>query len=753
MPVLEYSFNQTNMKHIYLILSFIAFVCSWTGCIEDPEMDTRLQNAKAPTVKAPEKDYLSATATSLVVKACVEKENGSVVTEKGVCWSKENQATPAENMWGNRYLKAEEGGLGEFTIEISELDNHTTYYVYTYAINAVDTAYSEGVAYATIQGIGSVITLKPQEESICATSALLKGVIPASDRGESEITDRGFYLSIHPNPTETDSVYHAINKTIDPLVNDTFVYHVKSLKPDTKYYVLAYAKNKFGVYPSKVDSFMTTDGKPKVSLVTKDSIGFTNAFLSAQLLSEGDSAITAFGFCWGITENPTIENDTIICIVKDGTYRGELQNLDAHKQYYARAYATNCFGTSYSEEPVSVITLNELPTIQTTAIPADSVRNGMAIVGGELQNKGMSPVTTIGICWSTTNKTPSLTTGDHMIEVPLENLDEKGKFTLTLENIKGNVTYYVRAYAINGSATPGYGDVQSFKGPSIFTAKNIYEGANRSFSASFSLNNQAYIIGGDKGNECSNELLGYNVEKNEWIPLTSFIKACYQMSACTDGSVAYVVGGTDKFNILGECQTYHPSDNTWATIQSLEENAPRYDAISFFYKDSLYLLGGVNKKGNSKEIWRYNNLNNDWKMVIDSFPVAQRRGIALVANGIVYAGLGETSGASLRKGFWVSTGNLTEWTSAPGTLPNNISTISAGIYYKIEDKWDSFFMIDDNSIIWEYRLSDNVWKQRAAFPYRMKNYHMFVLNNQIYILGQDLYNTNQFMIYDPIWDN
>lgn len=140
-------------------------------------------------------------------------------------------------------------------------------------------------------------------------------------------------------------------------------------------------------------------------------------------------------------------------------------------------------------------------------------------------------------------------------------------------------------------------------------------------------------------------------------------------------------------------------------------------------------------------------------MVIDSFPIAQRRGVALVVEDKVYAGLGETLGSTLGKGFWVSTGNLTEWTPAPGTLPSNISTISSGIYYKVEGQWNSFFMIDDNGIIWEYKLTDNSWRQRSAFPYRMKNYHMFILNNQIYILGQDLVDSNKFMMYDPIWDN
>ena len=39
------------MKYIYSIfLSVVSFLWILSGCVEDPDMDTRLQNAKAPEV-------------------------------------------------------------------------------------------------------------------------------------------------------------------------------------------------------------------------------------------------------------------------------------------------------------------------------------------------------------------------------------------------------------------------------------------------------------------------------------------------------------------------------------------------------------------------------------------------------------------------------------------------------------------------------------------------------------------------------
>ena len=76
--------------------------------------------------------------------------------------------------------------------------------------------------------------------------------------------------------------------------------------------------------------------------------------------------------------------------------------------------------------------------------------------------------------------------------------------------------------------------------------------------------------------------------------------------------------------------------------------------------------------------------------------------------------------------------------------------VSSGVY---DEQRNSFFMIDNNGKIWEYNLSSGEWTARSLLGYRMNNYHMFMLNGIIYILGQDLYYANKFIKYNPIWDN
>ena len=84
------------------------------------------------------------------------------------------------------------------------------------------------------------------------------------------------------------------------------------------------------------------------------------------------------------------------------------------------------------------------------------------------------------------------------------------------------------------------------------------------------------------------------------------------------------------------------------------------------------------------------------------------------------------------------------------SFPDKIGSVSSGVY---DEQRNSFFMIDNNGKIWEYNLSSGEWTARSLLGYRMNNYHMFMLNGIIYILGQDLYYANKFIKYNPIWDN
>ena len=91
---------------------------------------------------------------------------------------------------------------------------------------------------------------------------------------------------------------------------------------------------------------------------------------------------------------------------------------------------------------------------------------------------------------------------------------------------------------------------------------------------------------------------------------------------------------------------------------------------------------------------------------------------------------------------------VTKWELIP-SIPAQLGVISSGVY---DEQKKSFFMIDNDGKIWEYNLTTEQWTSRSLWI-RMKNYHMFMLDGSIYILGQDIYQKNKFTVYNPIWDN
>lgn len=218
------------------------------------------------------------------------------------------------------------------------------------------------------------------------------------------------------------------------------------------------------------------------------------------------------------------------------------------------------------------------------------------------------------------------------------------------------------------------------------------------------------------------------------------------MSTCVDNNNVYVVGGTDKDEIaLTTFASYDYNANAWNNNLPDIPNAIS-NAMTFVYRDSVYVIGGKTKQGNNtNDIYIYDVNHNEWKKSTANFPVAQQNGLAVVVDDVVYAGLGDAS----KKGFWSANDTLTAWKEI-NNLPSGIGVVSSGVYH---EQRNSIVMIDYNSKIWEYNLEKKEWISHSAFPYLMKNYHIFIIDGTIYILGQYMYGVNYFMIYDPDWDN
>jgi hypothetical protein len=189
----------------------------------------------------------------------------------------------------------------------------------------------------------------------------------------------------------------------------------------------------------------------KVSEITSNTIS-----AEGLITNSGGDSILIKGICWSINQNPTVaDNKTTVA---DGTenFTGLITGLTPATTYYVRAFATNTTGTGYSSKYI-VKTFALAPILSTMNV--SEITETKATAGGNVASDGGAPVTEKGVCWSTSQNPTidGLKTNDG---------SGTGIFTSSITGLMSSTTYYVRAYATNGSGT-SYGNQLSFTTPTF----------------------------------------------------------------------------------------------------------------------------------------------------------------------------------------------------------------------------------------------------------------------------------------------
>ena len=392
-----------------------------------------------PTVTT--NDVTDITINSASCGGNVTDGGGATVTERGICWS----TNPNPTINDHYKTTGVEIGIGDFTLQLSNLTSQTTYYVRAYATNKKGTAYGEEKSFKTLE-IGIPMVTTSEVVNIKVNSASCGGNV-RSDGGKA-VTARGVCWSTKPNPTINDE------KTTNGSGTGYFPSNLTNLTGNTTYYVRAYATNEKGTAYGEEKSF-TTFGEATLPTVTTNNvtnITATSASCGGNVTSDGGFEVTSRGVCWSTSPNPTIDNKKTYDGKGAGTFTSQLSNLAPETTYYVRAYATNIKGTSYGEE-MSFTTLKiTVPTVTTRDV-TDITLNS-ATCGGNVTYSGGREVTARGVCWSTN---PNPTINDNKTT----DGSGTGSFTSNLTNLTAYTTYYVRAYATNEKGT-SYGDEKSF---------------------------------------------------------------------------------------------------------------------------------------------------------------------------------------------------------------------------------------------------------------------------------------------------
>jgi uncharacterized protein (TIGR02145 family) len=88
----------------------------------------------------------------------------------------------------------------------------------------------------------------------------------------------------------------------------------------------------------------------EINTISVTNLASTSATVSTIVVTNGGSSITARGFCWNTSTNPTIENSKTSETGTLGNLTSNISGLSSGTTYYVRAYTTNSSGTTYGNE-------------------------------------------------------------------------------------------------------------------------------------------------------------------------------------------------------------------------------------------------------------------------------------------------------------------------------------------------------------------------------------------------------------------
>jgi len=197
---------------------------------------------------------------------------------------------------------------------------------------------------------------------------------------------------------------------------------------------------------------------PSVVTASVSEITQNSAMIRGMIAAGGGAEVTACGFCWSTSQDPSISDNKTFAGKELGAFSNLLTGLTPNTTYHVRAYATNREGITYGEDLTfhtnqSPPLPQELPATLTT-MDVFTITSTTASSGGIITDNGDGGITASGVCWS-------------IVQNPTVN-DSKtslgagsGAFFSILTNLTPNTTYYVRAYATTSSGTT-YGNQVTF---------------------------------------------------------------------------------------------------------------------------------------------------------------------------------------------------------------------------------------------------------------------------------------------------
>lgn len=199
---------------------------------------------------------------------------------------------------------------------------------------------------------------------------------------------------------------------------------------------------------------------PSLNILDATDVTMSSATLNGIITSKGIPSYTERGFVYSQESMPTLENTIkkLSCALTDqNEFSYNLTELEVDKTYYARAYAINSAGTSYSSNEIMFKTEKSLPSLKISDVT--NITPSSATLNGEILSAGSPKYKEIGFVYSK-DAQPTL---EKTIEKLQCQVNNNKLFSYNITDLTYDQTYYIRAYAINDIGTAYSSNELSFK--------------------------------------------------------------------------------------------------------------------------------------------------------------------------------------------------------------------------------------------------------------------------------------------------
>ena len=125
-------------KILFLTLSLLLLNCS-----SDNNLDEAINSLPTLTTN----NVTNISSSRIISGGNISNNGGLDVTSRGICWSLNEEPTTNDNFLING------SGIGEYSVEILNLESNTDYYARAFATNSLGTSYGNELNFTTLKDI------------------------------------------------------------------------------------------------------------------------------------------------------------------------------------------------------------------------------------------------------------------------------------------------------------------------------------------------------------------------------------------------------------------------------------------------------------------------------------------------------------------------------------------------------------------------------------------------------------------------